>query len=92
MIEYKERVALGDEASKLLDNPILQFAFKKVKDGAISQLTTSEHDQSDLREHVYMKLKVLDELQRSIKSLIRDGEAAKLKMDHPMVQKLKSLD
>lgn len=92
MTDYKERIDLGDEASKLWDNPILQFALKKVKTNAISELTVSNHDESDLREHIYIKLKVLEEFERSIKALIRDGAASKLKMERTTVRTLKSLD
>ena len=90
--DHKEREALGAEAHKLLNDPILAYAFRKVKDSAIKTIAESKHDESALREHQYVKLTVLDDIEKTINNLIRDGDLSRMQLNKPEVNKLKSLD
>lgn len=88
----EEKIALSDEAKKLLDNPILQMAFQKVRDRAIMELTESKHDQSEYRESLYHRLSALSEVKQALEFMIRDGVIARAKLQKPSVPTLKSLD
>ena len=92
MIDHKEREVLGGEAQKLLDNPIFAYALKKTKDRAIQAIAESKHDESSLREHQYVKLNALNDIEQTIKSLIREGEVSRMHLSKPEIPKLKSLD
>jgi hypothetical protein len=92
LIDHKEREVLGGEAQKLMDNPILAYAFKKTKERAIATISESNHDETALREHEYLKLKVLDDIQSIIKNLIREGDVSRMQLNKAEVPKLKSLD
>lgn len=92
MIDHKEREALGGEAQKLLDNPLLNYAFKKARDNAINELTDSKADEQSKREHQYFKLAAIKEVEQVIKGMVRDGEVSRMHLNQKPIRTLKSLD
>jgi hypothetical protein len=88
---HKERVDLGNEAKKLIDNPILKQAFRDAKENAVKEITNSEHNEQDLREHQYLMLSAINNVEKVIINLIRDGEASRHKLNNVEVSQLKPI-
>ena len=91
-LKIKETIALSDEARKLLDNPLLVGSFTKARESVIINLTNSKHDERDLREHQYLMLSAINEIELIIKKMIRDGDIERSKLRVKEVKQLKSLD
>ena len=91
-VRSKETIDLSDEARKLLSNPLLSSSFTKARDKVILNIANSKYDERELREHQYLILTAINEVQSTIRKMIRDGDIERTRMRSKEVPKLKSLD
>lgn len=83
-----EQKRLGEEASKILNNPMIKDFITAAREKYHNAIEASAYDQDDVRMDAYLKLNALSDLVTTLEHYIKLGEI----QDKPIVNRLKSLD
>lgn len=88
----KDAISKAEESFKILNNPVFIEAFKKTEETFMRQLLESDPKDKEFREHQYILLKSLKEIERSLRSFIREGERITRKKGKNPPELLHNLD
>lgn len=69
-------IELGERAETLLRDPLLRFAFARVRADLMERWLRSKADQREEREHFHQMIVGLDNVENELKRLIRNKQIA----------------
>ena len=82
MTEHEEMIR-GEEAERLLNNPIFIESFKKVKDGIVSSMEQSALGDESTHNRLVIALQLLNKIERNIKEVAETGKMIKMQIEKP---------
>lgn len=81
MIFTRRDIELGDKARSVVQNEAYAEAFKCIHDVYTQAFINTAADESDKRERAYMAIRMLDEVQANLESMMDKGKLAKQHLD-----------
>ncbi len=80
--ELRGKINTGEAAKALLDNVTLNKALTNMENNAINALKSTKISESDLRESLYLTLKVVDSFKKELATFINIGATANHKLEN----------
>jgi len=81
MSDLREEMARGENAKRLLEDPILREALDKIKANAFEVWKTTPWDAKDAREELYRQAVAVEKLENELRKIIDGGKKAKSMLD-----------
>ncbi len=76
-ITYED--ARAQEARRIYEGEIFNEAFDKTKELLTTRLLATQHDEVEIRELFYQRIKVLDEVKNALVSIMNEGDIKRIK-------------
>ena len=70
----------GEDALRLLTSPVMEDAFKAVKERYLKMFLGSKPEETDLREQLYLSANALEDVRSQLRAHVRDGGIANTKL------------
>ena len=70
----------GEDAYRMLTSPVMEDAFKAVKDRYLKMFLGSKPEDKDLREQLYLSANALEDVRSQLRGHVRDGNMASTKL------------
>ncbi len=74
--KLKEAAKRGQDAERVLKNPIYNEAYLVIKADQISKFESTKYDQQNERDEIWRKLQALNWVQQEMERIMRNGEVA----------------
>ena len=81
MIFTRRDIELGEKARSVVQNETYIQAFKHLRDVYTASLINTAEDESAKRERAYMAIRMLDEVEAQLISMMDKGKLAKQHLD-----------
>jgi len=81
MIFTRRDIELGDKARSVVENETFKEAFKCIHDVYTQAFINTAEDESAKRERAYMAIRMLDEVEAQLISMMDKGKLAKQHLD-----------
>ena len=82
MTEHEEMIR-GEEAERLLDNPLFIESIDKVRQGIISSMEQSALGDESTHNRLVIALQLLNKIEKNIKEVAETGKMIKMQIDKP---------
>ena len=82
MTEHEEMIR-GEEAERVLSNPIFIEAIDKVRQGIISSMEQSALGDESTHNRLVIALQLLNKIEKNIKEVAETGKMIKMQIDKP---------
>ena len=82
MTEHEEMIR-GEEAERLLDNPLFIESIDKVRNGIISSMEQSALGDESTHNRLVIALQLLNKIEKNIKEVAETGKMIKMQIDKP---------
>ena len=82
MTEHEEMIR-GEEAERVLSNPILIESIDKVRQGIISSMEQSALGDESTHNRLVIALQLLNKIEKNIKEVAETGKMIKMQIDKP---------
>ena len=82
MTEHEEMIR-GEEAERVLSNPIFIEAIDKVRSGIISSMEQSALGDESTHNRLVIALQLLNKIEKNIKEVAETGKMIKMQIDKP---------
>ena len=80
MTEHEEMIR-GEEAERLLNNPLFIESIKKVKDGIVSSMEQSALGDESTHNRLVIALQLLNKIEKNIKEVAETGKMVKMQIE-----------
>jgi len=81
MIFTRRDAELGDKARSVVENEVYQAAFEEVRTRYTESFINTAETDTATRERAYMAIRMLDEVQAHLESMMDKGKMAKAYLD-----------
>lgn len=71
-------------AERLINDPVLQEAFKNVRDAAVETWIGTGVAQTEQREFAWLTVKVIGRIEAELQTIINDGKLAAKRVQNPV--------
>lgn len=71
-----QEISRGVKAKQLMENPLLQEAFQTIRSNLHDKFEGSKDGDSQARERIWMMLKVVNEVERHLETVVDTGRMA----------------
>jgi len=88
MATLREDIEHGDEARRLLENPLLQTAFEQVRQALLNQIERCPIRDTEGAEKLRLELKLLRDLRANLEQAINDGKLAEFRLQEQKVAQM----
>ena len=78
-----EEVKRGEQAAKILDNPIYVEAIDKVREGLISSMANSPLGDEKTHNRLVIALQLLNQINKQLTDVMQTGKLAAIQTDRP---------
>jgi hypothetical protein len=78
-----EEVKRGEQAAKILDNPIYVEAIDKVREGVISSMANSPLGDEKTHNKLVIALQLLNQINKQLTDVMQTGKLAAIQTDRP---------
>jgi len=78
-----EEVKRGDQAAKILDNPIYKEALDKVRESLISSMANSPLGDEKTHNKLVIALQLLNQINKQLTDVMTTGKLAAIQTDKP---------
>jgi len=78
-----EEVKRGDQAAKILDNPIYKEALDKVRESLISSMANSPLGDEKTHNKLVIALQLLNQINKQLTDVMQTGKLAAIQTDKP---------
>ena len=78
-----EEVKRGDQAAKILDNPIYKEALDKVRESLISSMANSPLGDEKTHNKLVIALQLLNQINKQLTDVMTTGKLAAIQTDRP---------
>ena len=82
MTEHEEMIR-GEDAERVLSNPIFIEAIEKVRQGIISSMEQSALGDESTHNRLVIALQLLNKIEKNIKEVAETGKMIKMQIDKP---------
>jgi hypothetical protein len=82
MTEHEEMIR-GEEAERLINNPLFKESFEKVKQGIISSMEQSALGDESTHNRLVIALQLLNKIEKNIISIAETGKMIKMNLEKP---------
>ena len=82
MTEHEEMIR-GEDAERILSNPIFIEAIDKVRQGIISSMEQSALGDESTHNRLVIALQLLNKIEKNIKEVAETGKMIKMQIDKP---------
>ncbi len=82
MTEHEEMIR-GEEAERVLSNPIFTESIDKVRSGIISSMEQSALGDESTHNRLVIALQLLNKIEKNIKEVAETGKMIKMQIDKP---------
>jgi hypothetical protein len=84
----QEEINKGDEAARLLNNPLFKDAFKEVKDSLVNAMSESPMGDEKTHNRLVIALQLLSQIEKAIQTHVNTGKMAKIQIQGNAIQKI----
>jgi hypothetical protein len=84
----QEEINRGDEAERLLSNPIFKDSFKAVKDSLVNAMSESPMGDEKTHNRLVIALQLLGQIEKAIKTQVNTGKMAKIQIQGGALHKI----
>lgn len=91
MTKLVDEIQRGHEAEKLINNPLFEEAFNKVKDSLIQAMNDSPLGDEKTHNRLVIGLQLLNQIEKQIKSHIATGKMAKIQSSGGVLMKIQGI-
>lgn len=77
----QEHINRGDEAERLLLNPIYREAMGRVKDGVINSMQQSALGDKETHNRLVIALQLLNQIEKNIKEVAETGKLTRIQVE-----------
>jgi hypothetical protein len=78
-----EEVKRGEQASKILDNPIYKEAIDKVRENIVASMTNSPLGDEKTHNRLVIALQLLNQINKQLTDVMQTGKLASIQTDRP---------
>lgn len=78
----------GDEAKRILENPIYQEAIQKVRDGLIQAMSVSPLGDATTHNRLVIGLQLLTQIEKQLQDVMNTGKMANIQVQDKSVFKI----
>lgn len=80
----------GEEAERLMANPIMQEAFSKVREGIVNSMKDSAFGDEKTHHHLVIALQVLGQIEKHMHDVAVTGKMARIQIERGLTGKLRA--
>lgn len=80
----------GDEAERLMANPLMREAFDKVREGIVESMKSSAFGDERTHHHLVIALQVLGQIEKHLTDVATTGKLAKIQIEHGLTGKIRA--
>lgn len=84
-----EEIKRGDDAKRLIENPLFKGAIEATKMGIVTSMTRSAMGDSATHNRLVIALQLLDQIERALVEHIETGRMALIQADESLGKKLR---
>ena len=89
-MDTQEEIRRGAEADRLLENPLLQECFTKIRDGILTAMQSSAFGDEASHHHLVIALQLSGQIEKQLKDIASTGRMAKLQLKDGAFGKLRA--
>lgn len=89
-MDTQEEIRRGAEADRLLENPLLQECFTKIRDGILQAMQDSAFGDDKTHHHLVIALQLAGQIEKQLKDTAATGRMAKLQLKDKSFGKLRA--
>jgi hypothetical protein len=76
-------VKLGEQASKILDNPVYKDAIERVRENIVNSMTNSAIGDEKTHNRLVIALQLLNQINKQLTDVMQTGKLAAIQTDRP---------
>ena len=76
-------IKLGEQAAKILENPVYQDAIAKVRENIVASMTTSPLGDEKTHNKLVIALQLLNQINKQLTDVMTTGKLAAIQTDRP---------
>ena len=81
-----EEIKLGEQASKVLDNPVYQNAIERVRENIVVSMTNSPLGDEKTHNRLVIALQLLNQINKQLTDVMQTGKLAAIQTDRPKLK------
>jgi hypothetical protein len=81
-----EEIKLGEQASKVLDNPVYQNAIERVRENIVASMTNSPLGDEKTHNRLVIALQLLNQINKQLTDVMQTGKLAAIQTDRPKLK------
>ncbi len=85
----QNEVKEGEEAERLLNNPVYQKSIEKVRTGLINAMSDSPMGDEKTHNRLVIALQLLSQIEKNIKTVAETGKLAKIQINQTPMDKVR---
>lgn len=89
-MDTQEEIRRGAEADRLLENPLLQECFVKIRDGILASMNESAFGDDKTHHHLVIALQLASQIEKQLRDIAATGRMAKLQIKDGAFGKLRA--
>jgi len=78
-----EEIKRGEQAAKILENPVYQDAIAKVRENIVASMTTSPLGDEKTHNKLVIALQLLNQINKQLTDVMQTGKLASIQTDRP---------
>ena len=87
-MEPLNEIKRGDEAKRIIENPIYQEAIQKVRDGLIQNIVSSPLGDAQTHNRLAIAMQVLNQIEKQLQDVMHTGKMANIQVQDKSVFKI----
>lgn len=89
-MDLHKEASRGQEAERLLANPLLVEAFQGVRNGILSGMEKSAFGDQSTHHHLVIALQLLGQIEKSLKDVAATGKMASIQLERGLIGNLRA--
>jgi hypothetical protein len=77
----EDEVRIANEAKAILSNPLYEMAYTEIRDDLMRKWELTSFDQAEIRETIFLSIKLLEALKGSFQKTIESGILASVSLE-----------
>lgn len=90
-IKSQEEVNKGQEADRILNNPVYKEAIESVRKGLVDAMASSPMGDDKTHNRLVIALQLLNQIDRNLRTYMQTGQMAKIQASGGAVQKIRGI-
>lgn len=86
-----EEIQRGDEAERILDNPVFKDAVESVRKGIVNAMAESPMGDDKTHNRLVIALQLVNQIERNLKTVMQTGKMAVMQVEGGVAHKLRGV-